>query len=89
MKQFKFLAILLMAGLSFASCIDVETPKLTPPPVTAPGEGAFVLNQGNQAVIPSMIGKKIYCTTVCLALSMVVLWVKHRKMEWCMVQNSM
>lgn len=48
MKQFKFLAILLMAGLSFASCIDVETPKLTPPPVTAPGEGAFVLNQGNQ-----------------------------------------
>lgn len=48
MKQFKFLATLLVAALSFASCIDVETPQLTPPPTTAQNEGAFVLNQGNQ-----------------------------------------
>ena len=48
MKQFKFLATLLVAALSFASCIDEETPRLTPPPATSLGEGAFVLNQGNQ-----------------------------------------
>ena len=47
MKQFKFLATLLVAALSFASCIDVETPQLTPP-TTGQNEGAFVLNQGNQ-----------------------------------------
>ena len=46
MKQFKFLATLLVAALSFASCIDEETPRLTPP--ASLGEGAFVLNQGNQ-----------------------------------------
>ncbi len=48
MKQFKFLATLLVAALSFASCIDEETPRLTPPPATSLGEGVFVLNQGNQ-----------------------------------------
>ena len=47
MKQIKFLATLLVAALSFASCIDEETPRLTPPPASL-GEGAFVLNQGNQ-----------------------------------------
>ena len=48
MKQFKFLATLLVAALSFASCIDEETPRLTPP-ATSLGEGVFVLNQGNQS----------------------------------------
>ena len=47
MKQFKFLATLLVAALSFASCIKEETPRLTPS-ATSLGEGAFVLNQGNQ-----------------------------------------
>ena len=47
MKQFKFLATLLVAALSFASCIDEETPRLTPSAISL-GEGAFVLNQGNQ-----------------------------------------
>lgn len=46
MKQFKFLATLLVAALSFASCIKEETPRLTPS--ASLGEGAFVLNQGNQ-----------------------------------------
>ena len=47
MKQLKFLATLLVAALSFASCIDEETPRLTPSAISL-GEGAFVLNQGNQ-----------------------------------------
>lgn len=47
MKQLKFLATLLVAALSFASCIKEETPRLTPS-ATSLGEGAFVLNQGNQ-----------------------------------------
>jgi len=36
------------AALSFASCIDDETSRLTPSPATALGEGVFILNQGNQ-----------------------------------------
>ncbi|MBF0964698.1 MAG: hypothetical protein HXK17_04970, partial [Alloprevotella sp.] len=48
MKQLKFFATLLVAALSFASCIDDETSRLTPSPATALGEGVFILNQGNQ-----------------------------------------
>lgn len=47
MKQLKFLAAMLVAALSFASCTDDEAPKFVPSPATALGEGAFVLNQGN------------------------------------------
>ena len=48
MKQLKFFATLFVAALSFASCVDDETPKFVPSPSTVLGEGAFVLNQGNQ-----------------------------------------
>ena len=52
MKQLKFFATLFVAALSFASCMDDETPKFVPSPSTVLGEGAKL-----EAVIRSMIGR--------------------------------
>lgn len=49
MQQLKLWAMLFVVALGVASCVDDETPKLQPSATTDAREGAFILNQGNQA----------------------------------------